>query len=87
MNPFDKDTSYPCAVRNETDFFHSVIDEIKSLKTRTEISISEIPAPQRLAPFAYAISADLIDGDIDVINKNCRGLLHDCMQDFLQLLT
>ena len=76
MNPFDKDTSYPCVVRNETDFFHSVIDEIKSLKTRTEISISEIPAPQRLAPFAYAISADLIDGDIDVATGRFV-LLHD----------
>ena len=63
-------------MRNETDFFHLVIDEIKSLKTRTEISISEIPAPQRLAPFAYAISADLIDGDIDVATGRFV-LLHD----------
>ncbi|MEY5018750.1 MAG: hypothetical protein RJB54_668, partial [Actinomycetota bacterium] len=48
-------------MRNETDFFHAVIEEIKQLKTRAQISISEIPAPQRLAPFAYAISADLVD--------------------------
>lgn len=63
-------------MRNETDFFHSVIEEIKQLKTRPEISISEIPAPQRLAPFAYAISADLMDGDLDVATGRFV-LLHD----------
>jgi hypothetical protein len=63
-------------VRNETDFFHAVINEIKQLKTRPEISISEIPAPQRLAPFAYAISADLVDGDTDVATGRFV-LLHD----------
>jgi hypothetical protein len=65
-----------CEVRNETDFFHEVIEEIKQLKTRTQISISEIPAPQRLAPFAYAISADLVDGDLDVATGRFV-LLHD----------
>jgi hypothetical protein len=63
-------------LRNETDFFHAVIEEIKVLKTRPEISISEIPAPQRLAPFAYAISADLMDGELDVATGRFV-LLHD----------
>lgn len=63
-------------MRNETDFFHEVIEEIKQLKTRAQISISEIPAPQRLAPFAYAISADLVDGDLDVATGRFV-LLHD----------
>lgn len=63
-------------MRNETDLFHAVIEEIKVLKTRPEISISEIPAPQRLAPFAYAISADLMDGDLDVATGRFV-LLHD----------
>ncbi|MEY2679504.1 MAG: hypothetical protein RLZZ160_582, partial [Actinomycetota bacterium] len=31
---------------------------MKSLSPRPEIRIEEIPAPQRLAPFAYAVSAD-----------------------------
>lgn len=64
------------ALKNETDFFHKVIDDIKELKTRPEITISEIPAPQRLAPFAYAISADLVDGDSDVATGRFV-LLHD----------
>jgi hypothetical protein len=31
-------------VKSETDFFHALIEEIKVLKTRPEISLSEIPA-------------------------------------------
>lgn len=63
-------------MRNETDFFHAVVDQIKQLKTRSEITITEIPAPQRLAPFAYAISADLLDGEADVATGRFV-LLHD----------
>lgn len=63
-------------MKKETDFFHNVIEDIKVLKTRPEISISEIPAPQRLAPLAYAISADLMDGDLDVATGRFV-LLHD----------
>lgn len=63
-------------MRNETDLFHNVIEEIKSLKTRPEITVTEIPAPQRLAPFAYAVSADLLDGDLDVATGRFV-LLHD----------
>lgn len=31
----------------------------KSFSPRAEISIEEVPAPQKLAPFAYALSADV----------------------------
>jgi hypothetical protein len=52
------------------------------LKTRPEISLSEIPAPQRLAPFAYAVSADLSlsssqSDDDDDIATGRFVLLHD----------
>jgi hypothetical protein len=72
-------------VKSETDFFHALIEEIKALRTRPEISLSEIPAPQRLAPFAYAVSADLAlttsqsdqsDGDDDIATGRVV-LLHD----------
>lgn len=71
-------------MKNETDFFHALVEEIKELKTRPEISLAEIPAPQRLAPFAYAVSADLAlnpaDHDSDEIDDVATGrfvLLHD----------
>ncbi|MEY3715415.1 MAG: hypothetical protein RL155_290, partial [Actinomycetota bacterium] len=59
--------------------------DMKSLSPRPEIRIEEIPAPQRLAPFAYAVSADLIDlarasNEDDEIEDIATGrfvLLHD----------
>ena len=44
-----------------TDLFHTFVESMKVYVPRTEITLEEIPAPQRLAPFAFAISADLTD--------------------------
>ena len=49
--------------------FHTFIEDIKAIKARPEISISEIPAPQKLAPYAFAITADLaldLDSEDDI---------------------
>ncbi|MBK9696908.1 MAG: DUF3000 domain-containing protein [Propionibacteriaceae bacterium] len=43
---------------------------------RTELVIEEIPAPQKIAPFAVAISADVVVGDDDV-GSGRLVLLHD----------
>ncbi|MEY3737183.1 MAG: hypothetical protein RLZZ251_899 [Actinomycetota bacterium] len=44
---------------------------------RVEISLAEVPAPQKLAPFAYALSADVaLDADNDVATGRFV-LLHD----------
>ena len=37
----------------------SVTTAIRALQPRNEISLSEVPAPQKLAPFAFALSADV----------------------------
>lgn len=70
---------------NPTDFFHAFVTEIKTLSPRSEIRLEEIPAPQRLAPFAYAVSADLADhnpasfndGEVEDIATGRFVLLHD----------
>jgi hypothetical protein len=71
-------------VANPTDFFHTFVAEMKSFSPRSEISLEEIPAPQRLAPFAYAVSADLADlsqprngDDAEDIATGRFVLLHD----------
>jgi hypothetical protein len=59
--------------------FHTFIEDIKVIKARPEISISEIPAPQKLAPYAFAITADLAL-DLDSQDDIATGrfvLLHD----------
>lgn len=58
---------------------------MKTLSPRSEIRLEEIPAPQRLAPFAYAVSADLADhnqasfndGEVEDIATGRFVLLHD----------
>ena len=69
---------------NPTDFFHAFVAEMKSFSPRSEITLEEIPAPQRLAPFAYAVSADLADlaqptngDDVEDIATGQFVLLHD----------
>lgn len=43
---------------------------------RPEIQLDEAPAPQRLAPFAVALTADVVDGD-DEIGTGRFVVLHD----------
>ncbi|MFM8752097.1 MAG: DUF3000 domain-containing protein [Actinomycetota bacterium] len=69
---------------NPTDLFHAFVANMKELSPRPEILLEEIPAPQRLAPFAYAVSADLTDprlvsddGELEDIATGRFVLLHD----------
>jgi hypothetical protein len=41
--------------------FDEIVASIRSLSVRLEIEVEEIPAPQKLAPFAYAMTADTED--------------------------
>jgi len=44
-----------------TQTFNELIAPLTSLKTRPEIILETVPAPQKLAPFALALSADVLD--------------------------
>lgn len=39
--------------------FDAAINDIRGLRPRNEISLTEVPAPQKLAPFSFALSADV----------------------------
>lgn len=39
--------------------FARAVDELRSVRPRKEIVLTELPAPQRLAPFAYALGATI----------------------------
>ncbi|MCX6455246.1 MAG: DUF3000 domain-containing protein [Actinobacteria bacterium] len=41
--------------------FDEIISEIRALKVRNEILFEEVPAPQKLAPFALAMTADVLE--------------------------
>lgn len=41
--------------------FDEIVSEIRAIKIRQEIEIEEVPAPQKLAPFSLALTADVAD--------------------------
>ena len=41
--------------------FDQIVAEIRAIKTRTEVSLQETPAPQKLAPFSIALTADIME--------------------------
>lgn len=46
----------------ETDYFHAFVAAMKEFHPRPEILHEETPAPQKLAPFSFAVSADVVLG-------------------------
>src|SRR3954471_18400759 len=55
--------------------FSRAVKQMRAAKFRSELFVEEMPAPQRIAPFASALSADVtVDGDDTGSGRN--GLLH-----------
>jgi Protein of unknown function (DUF3000) len=68
------------AARREADEapepFRRALAALRSTVTRPEVVIEETPAPQRLAPYAVALTADVVVGD-DELATGRLVLLHD----------
>ena len=63
-----------------TPSFDEIVGEIRSILTRANIVVEEVPAPQKLAPFAFAMTADVVnplDEELDDIATARFVLLHD----------
>jgi hypothetical protein len=58
------------------DAFRRAADELLAATWRPELVVEEIPAPQRIAPFAAAIAADVIANE-EEIGSGRLVLLHD----------
>ncbi|MFY9913273.1 MAG: DUF3000 domain-containing protein [Nocardioidaceae bacterium] len=58
------------AARNEVDAppeeFQKALDQLRSARLRPEIFSEEMPAPQRIAPYSAALTADVTVGGEDV---------------------
>jgi hypothetical protein len=60
-----------------TKSFDEIVTEIRAITTRAEIFLEEVPAPQKLAPFAFALTADVeLNEDEDAATARFV-LLHD----------
>lgn len=56
--------------------FRQACADLRSAAWRPDVQIDDMPAPQRIAPFAVAISADVLRNDEDIANGRLI-LLHD----------
>src|SRR5919107_5816043 len=56
--------------------FRQALDQLRSARFRPEVFTEEMPAPQRIAPYASALSADVTSEGID-IGTGRIVVLHD----------
>jgi hypothetical protein len=56
--------------------FARAVAALRSVRMRTEIQLEEIPPPQRLAPYSFALGADVLRGE-DEVATGRLVLLHD----------
>lgn len=56
--------------------FARAVDQLMAVRPRSEIAIEDLPAPQRLAPYAYALGATVLRQDDEVATGRLI-LLHD----------
>ena len=65
----------------DANAFERLIDHLRTFTPRAEVSLIEVPAPQKLATFAFAFSADVSNGLLsDEENEVANGrfvLLHE----------
>ena len=46
----------------DANAFERLVDQLRTFTPRSEVALIEVPAPQKLATFAYAFSADVSNG-------------------------
>ncbi|MFE7270134.1 DUF3000 domain-containing protein [Streptomyces sp. NPDC057623] len=56
--------------------FRAAVDALRGSRLRPQIEVEQTKAPQRLAPYAYALEAAVVDGDQDLADGRLV-LLHD----------
>ncbi|MFC5213553.1 DUF3000 domain-containing protein [Streptomyces coerulescens] len=56
--------------------FRAAVEALRASRPRPQIEVEQTKAPQRLAPYAYALEAAVVDGDQDLADGRLV-LLHD----------
>lgn len=56
--------------------FRAAVEALRGSRLRPQVEVEPTPAPQRLAPFAYALEAVAVDGEQDLADGRLV-LLHD----------
>jgi hypothetical protein len=65
----------------DANAFERLVDHLRTFTPRTEVALIEVPAPQKLATFAFAFSADVSNGllgdEEDEVANGRFVLLHE----------
>ncbi|KGN33271.1 hypothetical protein N802_14600 [Knoellia sinensis KCTC 19936] len=63
----------------ESPEFTEALEALRHVRLRPEVRITEVPAPQRIAPYAVALTADVLGsaGDDEELASGRFVLLHD----------
>jgi hypothetical protein len=61
---------------DEPELFRQAVAALSAMKPRPEIELSDVRPPQRLAPYAFALSAE-VNGPADELATGRLVLLHD----------
>lgn len=59
------------------DEFSAAVAQVRHAALRPEVVVDEMPAPQRIAPFSYAMSGDVLSSGDDDLATGRFILLHD----------
>ena len=62
---------------SNVDVWQVALDSLQNPALRTEFSLEEVPAPQRLAPHSIALAVEAIDGDDEELAVGRFIVLHD----------
>jgi len=57
--------------------FRDAVDALNTTQVRREVRVEPLRPPQRLAPWSYAVSADVLDGENNELATGRLVLLHD----------
>ncbi|WP_432058896.1 DUF3000 domain-containing protein [Streptomyces sp. bgisy022] len=71
--------------------FRAAVEGLRNARLRPQIEVDPTPAPKRLAPFAYALEAAVVDGEEDLADGRLVLLYdpagHDAWQGSFRLVT
>ena len=62
---------------SSVDVWQVALDSLQSPALRTEFTLEEVPAPQRLAPHSIALAVEAVDGDDEELAVGRFIVLHD----------
>jgi hypothetical protein len=73
----DRDHAAPAATSNSPSEFRKAVESLRRTKVRPEIRVEAIRPPQRLAPWTYALSAEIPSRDGGEVATGRLVLLYD----------